>query len=156
MALADLPSIDVLRAKLLGVIMAPATKLAAVINTPATQLARSSRRAREKAKPWPNNLNFISVRGGMKQTTNNKVNRRLAGSRAQCRPRPRMATRLKGNMADIAALVEQLSKLTVIEAADLVKQLETKWGVTAAAPVARGRCRPAAGAAARPPKPRHV
>jgi large subunit ribosomal protein L7/L12 len=39
-------------------------------------------------------------------------------------------------MADIAALVEQLGKLTVIEAADLVKQLETAWGVTAAAPVA--------------------
>ncbi len=39
-------------------------------------------------------------------------------------------------MADIAAIVEQLSGLTVIEAADLVKQLETKWGVSAAAPVA--------------------
>jgi large subunit ribosomal protein L7/L12 len=39
-------------------------------------------------------------------------------------------------MADIAAIVEQLSGLTVIETADLVKQLETKWGVSAAAPVA--------------------
>jgi large subunit ribosomal protein L10 len=39
-ALADLPSIEVLRSKLLGVILAPATKLAATINTPATQLAR--------------------------------------------------------------------------------------------------------------------
>ena len=39
-------------------------------------------------------------------------------------------------MADIGNLVEELSKLTVIEAADLVKQLETKWGVSAAAPVA--------------------
>ncbi len=39
-------------------------------------------------------------------------------------------------MADIANLVEELSKLTIIEAADLVKQLETKWGVSAAAPVA--------------------
>ena len=47
-----------------------------------------------------------------------------------------MATRLKGNMADIASLVDQLGKLTVIEAADLVKQLETTWGVTAAAPAA--------------------
>jgi len=47
-----------------------------------------------------------------------------------------MATKLKGNMADIAGLVDQLGKLTVIEAADLVKQLETAWGVTAAAPVA--------------------
>ena len=42
----------------------------------------------------------------------------------------------KGNMADLNTLVEELSKLTVIEAADLVKQLEAKWGVTAAAPVA--------------------
>ena len=49
-------------------------------------------------------------------------------------------------MADIANLVEELSKLTVIEAADLVKQLETKWGVSAAAPVAAAA--PAAGAAA--------
>lgn len=47
-----------------------------------------------------------------------------------------MTTRLKDSMADINALVEELSKLTVLEAADLVKALETKWGVTAAAPVA--------------------
>jgi large subunit ribosomal protein L7/L12 len=47
-----------------------------------------------------------------------------------------MATRLKGNMAELATIVEQLSKLTVIETAELVKQLETAWGVTAAAPVA--------------------
>jgi len=51
-------------------------------------------------------------------------------------------------MADIAAIVEQLSKLTVIETADLVKQLETTWGVTAAAPAAAAA--PAGGAAAAP------
>jgi large subunit ribosomal protein L7/L12 len=39
-------------------------------------------------------------------------------------------------MAEIANIVEELSKLTIIEAAELVKQLETKWGVSAAAPVA--------------------
>ena len=39
-------------------------------------------------------------------------------------------------MADIANIVEQLSKLTVVETADLVKKLEEAWGVTAAAPVA--------------------
>jgi large subunit ribosomal protein L7/L12 len=50
-------------------------------------------------------------------------------------------------MPDIANLVEELSKLTVLEAADLVKQLETKWGVSAAAPVAVAAA-PAAGAAA--------
>ena len=39
-------------------------------------------------------------------------------------------------MADIAALVEELSKLTVLEAADLAKALEEAWGVSAAAAVA--------------------
>ena len=39
-------------------------------------------------------------------------------------------------MADIAAIVDSLSQLTVIEAADLVKKLENAWGVSAAAPVA--------------------
>lgn len=39
-------------------------------------------------------------------------------------------------MAEIANIVEELSKLTVLETADLVKKLEEKWGVTAAAPVA--------------------
>ena len=54
-------------------------------------------------------------------------------------------------MAEIANLVEELSKLTVIEAADLVKQLETKWGVSAAAPVAVAAAgAPAGGGAAAP------
>ena len=39
-------------------------------------------------------------------------------------------------MAELATLVEQLSKLTVIETAELVKKLEESWGVSAAAPVA--------------------
>ncbi len=47
-------------------------------------------------------------------------------------------------MADLAKLVEELSALTVMEAADLSKMLEEKWGVSAAAAVAA----PAAGAAA--------
>ena len=53
-------------------------------------------------------------------------------------------------MADLANIVEELSKLTVIEAADLVKQLETKWGVSAAASVAVAAGGAAAGAAAAP------
>jgi len=53
-------------------------------------------------------------------------------------------------MADIAAIVEQLSGLTVIETADLVKQLETKWGVSAAAPVAAAGGGGGGGAAAAP------
>jgi large subunit ribosomal protein L7/L12 len=39
-------------------------------------------------------------------------------------------------MADLNKLMEELSSLTVLEAAELVKQLEEKWGVSAAAPVA--------------------
>ena len=65
-------------------------------------------------------------------------------------PRLRMATRLKGNMADLANIVEELSKLTVLETADLVKQLEAKWGVTAAAPVAVAAAAGGGGAAAAP------
>ncbi len=51
-------------------------------------------------------------------------------------PWPRQTTKLKDNMADIATIVDTLSKLTVVEAANLVKSLETAWGVSAAAPVA--------------------
>src|SRR6185295_7170196 len=53
-------------------------------------------------------------------------------------------------MAELATLVEELSKLTVLETADLVKQLETKWGVTAAAPVAVAAAAGGGGAAAAP------
>ena len=49
-------------------------------------------------------------------------------------------------MADLAKIVEDLSNLTVLEAAELSKMLEEKWGVSAAAPVAVA----AAGAAAAP------
>jgi len=51
-------------------------------------------------------------------------------------------------MADTQAIVEQLSGLTVLEIADLVKQLEEKWGVSAAAPVAVAAAGPAGGAPA--------
>ncbi len=50
-------------------------------------------------------------------------------------------------MADINALVDQLSGLTVLEVADLVKNLEEKWGVSAAAPVAAVAAAPAGAAA---------
>jgi large subunit ribosomal protein L7/L12 len=49
-------------------------------------------------------------------------------------------------MADINKLVEDLSTLTVLEASELVKQLEEKWGVSAAAPVAAAAAAPAAAA----------
>lgn len=49
-------------------------------------------------------------------------------------------------MADLEKIVEELSKLSVLEAAELVKQLEEKWGVSAAAPVAVAAAGPAAAA----------
>ena len=48
-------------------------------------------------------------------------------------------------MADLNKIIDELSTLTVVEAAELSKQLEEKWGVTAAVPVAAA---PAGGAAA--------
>ncbi len=51
-------------------------------------------------------------------------------------------------MADLNSLVEELSKLTVLEAAELSKLLEEKWGVSAAAPVAVAAAAPAGGGAA--------
>ncbi len=59
-------------------------------------------------------------------------------------------------MADLAKLVEELGSLTVLEAAQLTKLLEEKWGVSAAAPMAMGAMpmmatgAPAAGGAAAP------
>ena len=51
-------------------------------------------------------------------------------------------------MADLQKLVDELSSLTVLEAAELSKLLEDKWGVSAAAPVAMAAAAPAAAAAA--------
>ncbi len=51
-------------------------------------------------------------------------------------------------MADMQKLIDELSALTVLEAAQLVKALEEKWGVSAAAPVAAMAAMPAAGAGA--------
>ena len=53
-------------------------------------------------------------------------------------------------MADITKLVDQLSELTVLEAADLAKALEEKWGVSAAAAVAAAPAGGAGAAAAAP------
>ena len=53
-------------------------------------------------------------------------------------------------MADLAKIVDDLSKLTVLEAAELSKLLEEKWGVSAAAPVAVAAAGGAGAAAAAP------
>ena len=54
-------------------------------------------------------------------------------------------------MADLSKIVEDLSKLTVLEAAELSKLLEEKWGVSAAAPVAAAAAPAAGGGAAAAP-----
>ena len=53
-------------------------------------------------------------------------------------------------MADLEKIAEELSSLTVLEAAELSKLLEEKWGVSAAAPVAVAGAAPAAGGDAAP------
>ena len=53
-------------------------------------------------------------------------------------------------MADLDKLVAELGKLSVLEAADLVKKLEETWGVSAAAPVAMAASAAAPAAAAEP------
>ncbi|MBN9035015.1 MAG: 50S ribosomal protein L7/L12 [Rhizobiales bacterium] len=53
-------------------------------------------------------------------------------------------------MADLAKIVDDLSSLTVLEAAELSKMLEEKWGVSAAAPVAVAAAPAGGGAAAAP------
>jgi large subunit ribosomal protein L7/L12 len=53
-------------------------------------------------------------------------------------------------MADLNKLMEELSELTVLEAAELVNMLEEEWGVSAAAPVAVAAAGPAAGGAEEP------
>jgi large subunit ribosomal protein L7/L12 len=55
-------------------------------------------------------------------------------------------------MSDLNAIAEQLSGLTVMQAAELVKMLETKWGVSAAAPVAVAAAPGAAAGGAAPAK----
>ncbi len=54
-------------------------------------------------------------------------------------------------MTDLTKLVDELSKLSVLEAAELSKLLEEKWGVSAAAPVAVAAAAPAGGGAAAAP-----
>ena len=56
-------------------------------------------------------------------------------------------------MADLTAIADQLSSLTVMQAAELVKMLEEKWGVSAAAPVAVAAGPAAGGGAAAAAKP---
>ena len=64
-----------------------------------------------------------------------------------------MTTPEKEKMADeLKPIIESLSKLTVLQMAELVKTLEKEWGVSAAAPVAAAVAAPAAAAAAAPAK----
>ncbi|MGH7093306.1 MAG: 50S ribosomal protein L7/L12 [Stellaceae bacterium] len=59
-------------------------------------------------------------------------------------------------MADLAKIVDDLSALTVIEAAELAKMLEEKWGVSAAAPVAVAAAGAGGGQTAEPEAPQTV
>ena len=119
-SLADLPSLDELSGKLIGLLQAPASKIARTLNEPGAQLARVVRRLRQQG----------------------------SGVTAM-KPNTRSQTYEDKSMADLQKIVDTLSSLTVLEAAELAKLLEEKWGVSAAAPVAM-MAAAAGGAAAAP------
>ena len=122
-SLATMPSLDELRAKLVGLIQAPATKLAQLTTAPAAKLARVFGAYADKTrpdrvrhcKPIEPNLNLTGTEQWLISKRSSK----------NCRA------------------------LTVLEAAELAKLLEEKWGVSAAAAVAVAAA-PAAAAAAAP------
>ena len=67
----------------------------------------------------------------------------MAGQRTRaCMEPTSVYFREYANMADLSKLVDELSSLTVLEAAELSKLLEDKWGVSAAAPVAAAAAPP--------------
>jgi large subunit ribosomal protein L7/L12 len=72
----------------------------------------------------------------------------LAAPKNAAGPVPGRREKEEEIMADLNAIVEQLSGLTILQAAELVKQLEEKWGVSAAAAVAVAAGPAAAGPAA--------
>ena len=80
LALADLPSLEVLRAKLLGLLNAPATKLVDLINTPGVAAGAGHQGASPKRPKQLNNFRLRPDRSEPEQTNNNNnVNRRFAG-----------------------------------------------------------------------------
>src|SRR4029077_6873933 len=103
-ALAALPSLDELRAKIVGLIQAPATKIAQLTNAPAAKVARVIQAYASKG----------AAAGRLRKSKSNWLD-----------------THRKIQMADLQKSVDELSKLTVLEGADLAKWLEEKWGVSA-------------------------
>jgi large subunit ribosomal protein L7/L12 len=108
-----MPSLDELRAKLVGMIQTPATRIAQVVNAPAGAAC-----ARHQAR-MPG------------RTKRHKAELRCPILQNWFEPKYK-----EEKMADLAKIVDDLSNLTVMEAAELSKMLEEKWGVSAAAPVA--------------------
>jgi hypothetical protein len=129
-ALATMPSLDQLRATLAGMLKQPGTRIASILQAAGGQIARVSRRTPRRAtKRLRRTIHGSNLRFELKRTTGSD------------------------QMADLAKLVDDLSALTVLEASELSKLLEEKWGVSAAAPVAVAAA-PAAAAAAAPSKRR--
>ena len=112
-ALADLPSLDELRAKLIGLLQAPATKIARILKEPGAMLARVVQAQGAKSAE--------GAAERLKRTDRNRpVALKLAGltSKSEFKPKEVLV------MADLAKIVDDLSKLTVLEAAELAKLLE--------------------------------
>jgi large subunit ribosomal protein L7/L12 len=97
-------------------------------------------------------MNFVRHALCLSDKSNTNKNVRAGGYQLQFFEGFRRRQLEKTKMADTDKLVEQLSNLSVLEIAGLVKQLEEKWGVSAAAPVAvaAGPAGGASGGAAAP------
>ena len=97
--IATLPTLDEARAKIVGILTAPAQKIISILLAPGSKIA------------------ILALAKSKKSNKNIKIKEGFP-------------------MADLNKIIDELSKLTVVEAADLSKQLEEKWGVTAATAVA--------------------
>ena len=134
-SLATMPSLDELRAKIVGLVQAPATKLAQLTTAPAAKLARvfdGLCRARQGR---------CGLTAAVADPGSDGPDPALDISTIE--PNIRIIP-----MANLAQIVDDLSSLTVLEAAELAKMLEEKWGVSAAAATVAVAAGPAGAAAA--------
>ena len=131
-ALADLPSKEALRAQIVGALRGRSTQLVGLLQAPQRELVRVlEARSKQGAARVPRPT-------GAQSTTTSALTRRTRRTWRRT----------------VEQIAEELDKLTLLEAAQLSKMLQEKWGVSAAAPVAVAACRRAGGGAAARRRPR--
>ena len=125
-ALADLPSRDALRAQIAGALAGPAGPLVGLLQAP----------QRNSSTSWSSG----GKPRGRREAVSTKGVRPAGAAAGRATKRIRRtrnsAIRGRDHMANVEQIAEELDKLTLLEAAQLRKMLQEKWGVSAAAPVA--------------------